>query len=69
MEDGTTPAYAEETAQDLIMFVGNRWCFTIFFFSPPHLNFLRMARGKGKRGMVCCSRWVSGDVGETATLS
>lgn len=25
------PAYAEEIAQDLIMFVGNRWCFILFF--------------------------------------
>lgn len=58
MEDGTKPAYAEEMAQDVIMFVGTRWCFMIFFsFKVPQTG-----KGKRERGMVCCSRLVGGDV-------
>lgn len=51
------PAYAEEMAQDLIMFVGTRWWFTIIFFFFPHLKFLRLARGKGREEWCVAAGW------------
>lgn len=54
------PAYAKEMTQDLIMFVGARWCFMVGFF--PSFEVPQTGKGKKERGMVCCSRLVGGDV-------
>lgn len=62
------PAYAEEMAQDLIMFVGTRWCFMIIFF-VIHLKFLRLARGKGREEWcVAAGWWVVMWKGEETTI-
>lgn len=60
------PACAEEMAQDLILFVGTRWWFMIFFspFKVPQTG-----KGKRERRVVRCSRLVGGDVAGGGTRS